>query len=52
MVMPRSIKEILDHADELARRFEVYEPGEGMSGPWRSIWWSGQRWRVPDRSIR
>ena len=24
--MPRSIQEILDHADELARRFEDYEP--------------------------
>lgn len=26
--MPRSIQEILDHADELAKRFEDYEPGE------------------------
>src|SRR5688572_13322016 len=24
--MPRNIKEILDHADELAKRFEDYEP--------------------------
>ena len=24
--MPRSIQEILDHADELARRFEDYDP--------------------------
>jgi hypothetical protein len=24
--MPRSILDILDHADELARRFETYEP--------------------------
>jgi hypothetical protein len=24
--MPRSIQEILDHADELAKRFEGYEP--------------------------
>ncbi|KAA0232273.1 MAG: hypothetical protein JJLCMIEE_03416 [Acidimicrobiales bacterium] len=24
--MPRSIQEILDHADDLARRFEDYEP--------------------------
>jgi cation transport ATPase len=24
--MPRSIQEILDHADDLARRFEEYEP--------------------------
>ena len=24
--MPRSIQEILDHADELAARFEAYEP--------------------------
>lgn len=27
--MPRSIQEILDHADELAARFENYEPSEG-----------------------
>ena len=27
--MPRSIQDILDHADELAERFEEYEPGEG-----------------------
>lgn len=25
--MPRSIQEILDHADELAKTFEDYEPG-------------------------
>jgi hypothetical protein len=24
--MPRTVKEILDHADELAERFESYEP--------------------------
>ena len=24
--MPRSVQDILDHADELARRFEAYEP--------------------------
>lgn len=27
--MPRSIQEILDHADELAQRFEDYEPEPG-----------------------
>lgn len=27
--MPRSIQEILDQADELAKRFEDYEPDEG-----------------------
>lgn len=27
--VPRSIQEILDHADELAQRFEDHEPGEG-----------------------
>jgi hypothetical protein len=27
--MPRSIQEILDHADELAKRFEDYEPSSG-----------------------
>lgn len=26
MNMPRSVQEILDHADELAKRFEDYEP--------------------------
>lgn len=26
IAMPRNIREILDHADELARRFEDYEP--------------------------
>ena len=31
--MPRSIQEILDHADELARRFEDYEPSEGDERP-------------------
>ena len=31
--MPRSIQEILDHADELARRFEEYEPGDGDERP-------------------
>jgi hypothetical protein len=31
--MPRSIQEILDHADELARRFEDYEPHEGDERP-------------------
>jgi hypothetical protein len=24
--MPRTVQEILDHADELAQRFEEYEP--------------------------
>jgi hypothetical protein len=27
--MPRSIQDILDHADDLAKRFEEYEPAEG-----------------------
>jgi len=31
--MPRSIQEILDHADELAKRFEDYEPDEGDERP-------------------
>jgi hypothetical protein len=26
MMMPRSVKDILEHADELAARFENYEP--------------------------
>lgn len=26
MIMPRTVQEILDHADELAARFEAYEP--------------------------
>lgn len=31
--MPRSIQEILDHADELARQLEEYEPAEGDERP-------------------
>lgn len=31
--MPRSIQEILDQAEELAQRFEDYEPGEGDEVP-------------------
>ena len=31
--MPRSIQEILDHADELAKRFEDYEPSPGDERP-------------------
>ena len=31
--MPRSIQEILDHADQLAKRFEDYEPGPGNERP-------------------
>jgi hypothetical protein len=33
MTMPRSIQEILDHADALAKRFEDYEPGPGDERP-------------------
>jgi len=31
--MPRSIQEILDHADELAKRFEDYEPNPADERP-------------------
>ena len=31
--MPRSIQEILDHADELAERFEDYEPDPNDERP-------------------
>lgn len=31
--MPRSIQEILDHADELAKRFEGYDPVPGDERP-------------------
>ncbi len=31
--MPRSIQEILDHADEIAKRFEEYEPNPGDERP-------------------
>lgn len=31
--MPRSIQEILDHADELAQRFEDYEPDPNDERP-------------------
>lgn len=30
MTMPRSVDDILKHADELAARFENYEPGPGQ----------------------
>lgn len=30
---PCSVQEILDHADELAKRFEDYEPAEGGQVP-------------------
>ena len=33
MAMPRSIQDILDHADELAQRFEDYVPAEGDEVP-------------------
>jgi len=38
--MPRTMQEILDHADELARRFEEYEPNpddERDAAPLRAI---------------
>ena len=31
--MPRSIQDILDHGDDLARRFEEYEPDETDERP-------------------
>ena len=31
--MPRTIQEILDHADDLAKRFEAYEPVDGDERP-------------------
>jgi hypothetical protein len=33
MQMPRTIQEILDHADELAERFEDLEPEQGKDVP-------------------
>lgn len=36
--MPRSLQEVLDHADELARRFEDHEPEDVHDGaPLRAI---------------
>ncbi|GAB3245461.1 hypothetical protein GCM10027456_15640 [Kineosporia babensis] len=32
MQMPRTVQEILDHADELAARFEAFEPAESNAG--------------------
>ncbi len=32
-MMPRSIQDILDHADELVDRLEAYEPGAGDERP-------------------
>ncbi len=31
--MPKSIREIIDHADTLARRFEEFQPSEGDEAP-------------------
>ena len=31
--MPKSIQDILDHADELAERLEAYEPDDGDERP-------------------
>jgi hypothetical protein len=31
--MPRTLQEIFDHADELARQFEACEPAEGDESP-------------------
>jgi len=31
--MPRSIQDVLDHADELAARLEAYEPSSGDEQP-------------------
>ena len=31
--MPRTIQEILDHADELAKKFEDFDPAEGTERP-------------------
>ena len=33
ILVPRTIQEILDHADELAKRFDDYEPREGDETP-------------------
>jgi hypothetical protein len=33
ITMPRSIQDILDHADELARRFEQLDPNEAVEVP-------------------
>jgi hypothetical protein len=33
MLMPRTIQEILDHADELAKRFESLEPDDSKETP-------------------
>ena len=31
--MPRTIQEILDHADELAKKFEDFDPADGTERP-------------------
>ena len=37
-LMPKSIQEILGHAEELAQRFEDYEPNLVMSAPSRNAY--------------
>jgi hypothetical protein len=33
MTMPRTIQEILDHADKIAQQFEDYQPDDGDERP-------------------
>jgi hypothetical protein len=33
IIMPRTIQEILDHADELAKKFEDFDPADGTERP-------------------
>jgi hypothetical protein len=33
ITMPRTIQEILDHADELAKKFEDFDPEDGTERP-------------------
>jgi hypothetical protein len=51
--MPRTIQEIVDHADELAKRFEDYEPVDSDQTPvaehlLRRAAWAGRQ----QRSVR
>ncbi len=49
---PVSIQEILDHADELAQRFEDYEPAEGDERPVEEYLLAAGRCRTRARSER
>jgi hypothetical protein len=53
--MPRTIQEILDHADDLAKRFEDFEPTKTTNDPSPNTSSNEQDWRAHapnDKSLK